>query len=175
MEERCYKYLVQNAAFNMILNKKNQSIYWNEYSDDDDDDGGSFNRFINNENQYYWLDELRDNICPRILNQYHNNLFYLNRNFENYSCSDINSSKYHINDTNSVSYNHKTTTTTTATTTVVNHTYISMYSKVLHLLQAADASGLWPTTTVARSKVIQSADSSSGMVSYSSYFYYRLC
>jgi hypothetical protein len=183
MEERYYKYLLQNAAYNMILNKKNQSIYWNEYSvdddnddDDDDDDGGSLNRSINNENQYYWLDELRNIICPRIMNQYHNNLFYINRNFDNYSSddvsSDVNSSKYHINDTNSVSYNHMTTTTT-ATTTVVNHTYISMYSKVLHLLQAADASGLWPTTTVARSKVIQSADSSSGMVSYSSYFYYR--
>ena len=182
MEERYYKYLLQNAAYNMILNKKNQSIYWNEYSVvDNDDDGGSLNRSISNENQYYWLDELRDLICPRILNQYHNNLFYLNRNFDNYSCddvnSDVNSSKYHINNTNSVSYNHMSTTTTTtttatATTTAVNHTYISMYSKVLHLLQEADASGLWPTTTVARSKVIQSVDSSS-MVSNSSYYYYR--
>jgi hypothetical protein len=191
MEERYYKYLLQNAAYNMILNKKNQSIYWNEYSvvDDDNDNGSSLNRSISNKNQYYWLDELRDLICPRIMNQYYNSLFYLNRNFDNYSSSDdssdnVNSSKYHINDTNSDSYNHITTTSTnttssatTATTTVVNHNYMSMYSKVLHLLQAADASGLWPTTTVARSKVIQSVDSSSSsgssMVSNSSSYYYR--
>lgn len=183
MEERYYKYLLQNAAYNMILNKKNQSIYWNEYSvvDDDNNNSSSLNKSISNKNQYYWLDELRDLICPRIMNQYYNSLFYLNRNFDNYSSSDdvssdnVNSSKYHINDTNSNSYIHMTTTptATTATTTAVNHTYMSMYSKVLHLLQAADASGLWPTTTVARSKVIQSVDSNSSMVSNSSYYYDR--
>ena len=65
MEERYYKYLLQNAAYNMILNKKNQSIYWNEYSVvDNDDDGDSLNRSISNENHFFWLDELRDLICP---------------------------------------------------------------------------------------------------------------
>ena len=213
IEERYYKYLLQNAAVNMILNKKNQSIYWNEYNSvkggvdnnydvvvvgDDDhndnrdgyDDNDSSNKSNNHHSNYagnyqlnhhynYWLDELRDIICPRIMNRYHHNLFYLNRNFDNFTNNDTsdNYSSDHVNSndmTNSFNYNpenesntdiyNQVTATTTATpyatttaSTAVNHTSMSMYSKVLHLLREADASGVWPTTTVARSKVIQTA------------------
>lgn len=206
----------------MILNKKNQSIYWNEYNsvkggvddnnnydvvvgdddhndnrdgnDDDNDSSNKSNNHLSNHagnyqlNHHYnnWLDELRDIICPRIMNRYHDNLLYLNRNFDNFTYDDTsdnyssdNSSSDHVNSndmTNSFNYNPENesntdiynqvtnTTTNTATpsatttaSTAVNHTYMSMYSKVLHLLREADASGVWPNTTVARSKVIQTA------------------